>query len=95
MTALRAAEQPRVLNRSQHLVDPRPGGVHDEACTRAAGASRGLPIDACDAPCVDPDTSDLRVRLHDRAVSDGVAHVLDHEPFGKPHLRVVVAGAAN
>ena len=51
VAALGAADQPRVLDRPEHLVDPRPRGVHDQ---RRRGAADdpvgGAPLDADRAP---------------------------------------------
>ena len=95
VAAFRAADQARVLNRTQHLVDPRPRRVDDQRRTRAARAAHGLPLDARHAAALDADARHARVSREHGPIRDGIAHVLDDEPLRIAHLRVVIARTAD
>src|SRR6185503_20222938 len=90
VTAFGPADQARMTNGSEHLVDPRPGRVDDQRRPRATRPTRRLPVDADRATALDANTRDARVRLEHGTMVDGIAHVLDHEPLRISHLCIVV-----
>src|SRR5262245_42257151 len=63
VAAFRTADQARVTDRSEHLVDPRACRVDDQRRARTAPPARRLPLDADRAAALDAKTRDARTSL--------------------------------